>query len=75
MKNFKKLPNFQVLRVASSYKGIMVMMQPIRGDLLKDCKEVPLGLYVIGAGGLYLPKKRRGERFLVQFTELREAEL
>ena len=73
MKNYmkKKLGHFQIHRVISrSERGGDVLMRAIREPFVID--GVPEGHYVPLADGLLLPKRRRGEKFIVHYTTMNE---
>ena len=76
MKNYvkRKLPYSQVHRVVSlmEKKGLGGMMQQIRQPFI--ISGVPEGFYCLVADGILLPKKRRGEKFLVMYTQMLEKE-
>lgn len=68
----RKLPHYQVLRVMSRTKQGQTIMRELRR--LQD-GTVPEGCYVLGSNRLLLPKRKRGEKFVVHYTEVKEAVL
>lgn len=69
----KKLPYHQVLRVVSVTKkeGFVMMRQTSPAYAIDG---IPEGHYVTVADGILLPKRRRGEKFRVAYTEVHEKE-
>ena len=68
----KKLNHFEIRRVLSrSPQHGMVVMQQLREPYVID--GVPVGYFCIDRNHILLPKKRRGEEFVVHYTLMHEA--
>lgn len=62
----RKLSNFQILTVTSKLKNQQELMRPLHRPY--DFAGVPEGHFVVVQDGLLLPKKRRGEQYIVNYT-------
>ena len=75
MKILNKLSFYEVLSVTSSRnKRIWERMMPTTLARI-GVGPVPPGYYRVTKEGLYLPKRRRGEKFVVRYTAVKEVEL
>jgi len=67
----RKLSYSQIFAVSSNYKNDWTTMRPVP-------LNVPLvtgQTYSADAKGIYLPKRRRGEKFHIRYTELKDVVL
>jgi hypothetical protein len=62
-----KLPNFDILRVlVQDRTGAFTVAQPLRH--VPESGVIPPYSYVLTGGGLYLPRRQRGQKFHVLRT-------
>lgn len=75
MKQFvqKKLSYAQVVAVTSEYKGDFRCMQRLAEPYF--VAGVPEGYYALNEKGILLPRRRKGEKFSVTYTEMKQVTL
>lgn len=73
MKNYarKKLPHFQVHRVMSRTAKQQITLRQIAEPYVLS--GIPPGYFSIERDSLFLPKRKRGEKFIVHYTVMKEA--
>lgn len=73
MKNYtrKKLPHFQVHRVMSRTAKQQITLRQIAEPYV--ISGIPPGYYAMDEDALLLPKRKRGEKFIVHYTVMKEA--
>ena len=69
----KKLNYVQIHGVISCRVGDCHMMRGLQRPFVID--GVPEGFYSLCEDGILLPKRRKGEKFLVKYTQMHEVEL
>jgi len=74
----RKLDYHEILYVHSLYvargRPWLENLAPFSVRLLGHKKDAPDGTFAAVAGGLYLPKRKRGEKFVVRYATLHEKE-
>jgi len=72
----KKLPHYQVLRVEERHAKdkTLIALQPISLDSLRSV-EAPDGTWTRYCDTLILPKRKRGVKFRVTYTQIFQKEL
>ncbi len=72
----KKLPHYQVLRVEERHAKdhTLFMLQAISLDALRSV-EAPDGTWTLNGDTLILPKRKRGVKFRVTYTEIFQKEI
>jgi hypothetical protein len=68
----RKLPNYQVIRVVQQNKTEAYGHMLIRVNNPEHVQETEY-CYAVGPDRIYLPKKKRGDKFFVQYTTLNQA--
>jgi len=73
----KKLPRYQVLRVEEHHTRdrTLVALQNVSLDVLRDPKHSPDGTFISYLDELIFPKRKRGIKFRVTYTEIFQKEL
>ena len=74
----KKLPHYQICRVEEVPKDdpqIMIRLQQLPLDALQDAHHAPDGTFITWLDTLYLPKRKRGTKFLATYTQVFQKEL
>jgi hypothetical protein len=72
----KKLPHFEILRIEETKKGdpLRLALRKISFDEIRDV-DAPDGTYAHWLSNLYLPKRKRGVKFNVVYTQIFQKEL
>ena len=73
----KKVLSFQILRVQERHKKdkTLIALQATSLDNLRKPNDAPDGTFVSYLDALILPKRRRGVKFRVTYTQIFQKEL
>jgi hypothetical protein len=73
----KKLPHYQVLRVEEHHakdKTLIALQERVLDDL-REPPNSPDGTFIRWLSELYLPKRKRGVKFRVTYTQVFQKEI